>query len=555
MKKRLLSVLLTLVVLLSCAEVSFSAQDIALSAAADGTASYVYRTVSDPQVGSIGGEWAVLGLARSGYAVPDTYFQTYYETLIEYVKKKNGVLDERKYTEYSRVVFALSAIGKDPTDVGGYNLLIPLADFDKTVWQGINGPVWALIALDSRNYALPHNPNAKTQATRQMYIDYILSRQLKDGGWSLAGKGGEAGPSDPDITGMVLQALSKYQSQKAVQTATEQALSCMSKRQNALGGFTGGSVSTLESTVQMLVALGELSIQADDARFVKNGHTILDNILSYRKQNGSFGHSDLDGSTNQMSTEQGLYGLVSAWRAAENKNSLYRMSDAKTIGADSTTNLPPGLPERHKDVTVMPVIAPGATFADIATHPDKIAIEALAATGIINGKAPNRFDPDASMTRAEFATIVTRGLGLSAKQTGHFNDISADAWYAGFVGTANAYGIVNGVGNGMFAPEGTMTVQEAATMVARAAKLCGMHTALSASDIGEVLSKYADGKSAADWARESIAFCIREEIFAAPGEKLAPERIIRRSEIAHMMFSLLKSAQLLQGSFFIETNF
>ncbi|MFA7502525.1 MAG: S-layer homology domain-containing protein [Anaerovoracaceae bacterium] len=546
MKKRLLSVLLTLVVLLCCAEVSFSAQDAALIAAVDGTASYIYRTVSDPQIGSVGGEWAVLGLARSGYAVPDSYFQTYYETLSGYVQKKNGVLDERKYTEYSRVVFALSSIGKDPTDVDGYNLLLPLADFDKTVWQGINGPVWALIALDSREYTLPHNPNADTQATRQMYIDYILARQLADGGWSLAGKIGGPGPSDPDITGMALQALAKYQSQPAVKRATDEALACMSRQQNAQGGFTGGTVSTLESTVQMLVALGELGIPLDDARFVKNGFTILDDVLSYRKADGSFGHTDEDSRANQMSTEQGLYGLVSALRATKGSNSLYRMGDARKIASSAAQDTPTGLPGKHADVHAVPVTAPGTTFPDIRGHLSQTAIEALAATGIINGKSPERFDPDASMTRAEFATIVTRGLGLTPVHSGVFTDVTADAWYAGFIGTANAYGIVNGVGSGLFAPQGTMTVQEAVTMVARAATLCGMDTALSPSETTDTLDRlFSREIPIAPWAMDSYAFCLRSGILELTKDNLEPTRIIRRSEISQMLYNLLDAAELL----------
>ena len=195
-----------------------------LSAAIQDTAEYVYTMVRDPQVGSIGGEWAVLGLARSGYDVPDSYYQDYYATVEEYVEACDGVLHDKKYTEYSRVIVALSAIGKDARDVAGYDLTKPLADYDKTIWQGLNGPIWALIALDSAGYPMPENPEAETQATRQMYIDRILECQLPDGGWSLFGGTESAtagdGTADPDITGMALQALAKYQDQPAVAQAT-----------------------------------------------------------------------------------------------------------------------------------------------------------------------------------------------------------------------------------------------------------------------------------------------------------------------------------------------
>ena len=179
------------------------------------TARYLYKTVINPQVGSIGGEWTVLGLARSGYDIPEEYYQNYYKNAEEYVKACKGKLHNKKYTEYSRLITALTAIGKKPSDVAGYNLLTPLGDYEKTIWQGMNGPIWALIALDSGNYDMPDNPDAKIQATREMYIKRILDCQLSDGGWSLFGgtaaQASGDGISDPDITGMALQALSKYQ--------------------------------------------------------------------------------------------------------------------------------------------------------------------------------------------------------------------------------------------------------------------------------------------------------------------------------------------------------
>ncbi|MBQ1222200.1 MAG: hypothetical protein IIX78_06625, partial [Alistipes sp.] len=121
---------------------------------------YLYETVKEPIVGSIGGEWAVLGLARSDMDIPEEYFENYYRTVTKYVKDCDGVLHNKKYTEYSRVIVALTSIGKNPEDVAGYNLLVPLGDYEKTIWQGVNGAIWALIALDCGNYNIPENPKA-----------------------------------------------------------------------------------------------------------------------------------------------------------------------------------------------------------------------------------------------------------------------------------------------------------------------------------------------------------------------------------------------------------
>ena len=249
--------LLTLVLMLSLCVPAMAVSKRELTSAISESAEYMLNAVKAPQVGSIGGEWAVIGLARSGYDVPQKYWDNYYATVEEYVESCKGVLHKKKYTEYSRVTVALTAIGADPPNVAGYNLLTALGDFDKTIWQGINGPIWALIALDSGSYEMPVNAEAKTQATRQMYIDEILSRQLNDGGWNLSDKGGN-GQSDPDITGMALQALAKYQAQSAVKAATDKALTCLSKMQDSDGGYASWETSNSESVVQVIVALCEL---------------------------------------------------------------------------------------------------------------------------------------------------------------------------------------------------------------------------------------------------------------------------------------------------------
>lgn len=322
--KSSICVLLTLVFVISGGLKVFAVND--LDEAVNDTAKYICDTVPKPVIGSIGGEWAVMGLARSGCTVPEGYFEGYYSTLESYVKECGGVLDERKYTEYSRVVLALTAIGKNPADVAGYNLLAPLGDYDKVTIQGINGPIWALIALDSGGYNLP-------QQVRERYVDYILARQLPDGGWSLVSDA--FAEADPDITAMALQALSKYQSREEVRTATDRALECLSILQNENGGFEGWSQGNCESSAQVAVALCALGIKPDDPRFVKNGKTVLDNLFTYYERSNGFKHISGDSEPNEAATEQAFYALVAIKRNAEGKNSLYNMSDAMTANTDA----------------------------------------------------------------------------------------------------------------------------------------------------------------------------------------------------------------------------
>lgn len=325
--KRLVAVAIALVCTLSFAFSAFAVDKSSLQSDVDVSAAYMYKTVSNPQIGSIGGEWAVIGLARSGYNIPSAFYKKYYAAVEEYVKEHEGVLNARKYTEYSRVAIALTAIGKDPTNVAGYNLLTPLGDYDKTIWQGLNGPIWALIALDSGGYAIPKNKNATNQAIRQMYVDRILACQLENGGWSLSVTGGNSVSADPDITGMALQALSKYMNDENVKVAVDKALAYLSEAQDASGGFSSGGEATSESIAQVIVGLCELGVSIEDTRFVKNGSTLLDNLLTYRKSDGSFVHNAF-GDTNQMATEQGFYAIVAVLRLLEGEDSLYKIKES-----------------------------------------------------------------------------------------------------------------------------------------------------------------------------------------------------------------------------------
>lgn len=547
--KNKIAILLTAIIILSSCMNVFASSDPKLDEAIAETAGYLYETVQNPQIGAIGGEWAVIGLARSGYDVPDSYYQNYYSNVEAYVKNCGGKLHDKKYTEYSRVIVALTAIGKNPADVAGYNLFTAIGDYDNTIWQGLNGLVWALIALDSGGYEMPQNSDAKTQATRELYLNRILECQLPDGGWSLFGgtAAEESGNSvsDPDITGMALQALAKYQDRPEVKKATEEALACMSAMQNENGGYSHGGAENLESSVQMLTALCELGISADDARFVKNGNTLLDAVLSFRNSDGSFQHTSDDSGNSQMSTEQGFYAMVAAQRALEGKSSLYRMSDSPVSAEDGEKDNAAGLPGKHADVSVKPLTKPGVTFADIADHSNQQAIEALAAREIINGKSADAFDPDATMTRAEYAAIVVKALGLPMKEEAKFEDVTKTDWFFPFVNTACSYGIINGISETEFNPNGTITREEAAVMTARAAKLCGMNTELEIAAVRDVLAGFTDYVTASDWARSALAFCLREQILSEEEIEILPKQEIKRCEIAQMLYQMLGAANQL----------
>ena len=289
------------------------------------TGTYIYKKVPDPSIGSVGGEWAVLGLTRSGYRVKDTYYKSYVKNVIKKLKECKGNLSSTKYTEYSRLILALTAIGQDVTDVGGYNLLYKLADFNLIKQQGINGPIYALLALDCHQYQLQKRKNIPVQTTRKRLIQNIIKKQLKKGGWAFTGA-----KADVDTTAMAIQALAAYYNSNAsVKKAVNKALTILSERQNSDAGFSSYGVDNLESSAQVITALTSLGINpASDQRFIKNHKSIMDNLLTFYSANGGFKHVR-KGSTDQMATEQGYYALTAYDRLLAGRSSLYHMWDVK----------------------------------------------------------------------------------------------------------------------------------------------------------------------------------------------------------------------------------
>lgn len=283
----------------------------------------IYKTTGDfmatlgtPTVNSTGGEWMVIGLARSGRTVPAGY----YDNVVEYVKANadaNERLHPTKVTDNARVILALTAIGKDVTNVGGHNLLKGLDSMDYVQTQDINGPIFTLIALDSHNYP------TMGDVTREKLIQVILDAQLNDGGWNLSAEN-----ADPDMTAMAIQALAPYyKTNETVKAAVDKALEALSALQRSDGGFGSWDTVNSESCAQVIVALTALGIDPTaDSRFVKNGHTVLDALAGFYVTGGGFRHT-AGGERNDMATEQGYYALAAYYRFANTQTRLYDMSD------------------------------------------------------------------------------------------------------------------------------------------------------------------------------------------------------------------------------------
>lgn len=297
-----------------------------------GAKAYIQSAVSAPVVSYLFGEWAVLGQARAKVPLSEAYIAAYYEKVVAYVKANigsDGILrkpDDKNtpvITDNERIILALTAIGKDPANVGDKNLLTALQDKDimkvtDTSKTDINGLVMGLLALNSRNYT----------SDTSWLVQAVLEQQNKDGSWSASADTKPVG--DVDMTAMALQALAPYHKDggnETVNTAVEKALNWLS------GKYRSGYDSS-ESCAQVVIALSALNLDANtDARFTKTveGKTlsVLGNLLQYRvAENGGFKHQFADKAVNEMATEQALCAMAAYARFTEKANALYDMTDA-----------------------------------------------------------------------------------------------------------------------------------------------------------------------------------------------------------------------------------
>lgn len=358
--KRLLSLLLALITALSLCVPVFATDGTGNGGGTTGETTTSVSTIVDATLSStlaqekaaltspdFGSEWVILGLARSGYLEKGSkYFNDYYTRVAAYASKatKNaqelgapaGALHLVKCTENSRLIIALSALGRDARSVGECDLTAPYEKFSWIEGQGLNSVVFALIALDTVGY------ETKDTTIRQQCISYILGRQLSDGGWNYQE---DAATSDPDMTAMSLQALANYQEQEKVQAAVSAAVGRLSAMQNSDGSYTSYEAVNSESISQVIAACAALGIDPHtDSRFVKNGKSAVDALLTfYNTEKRAFHHTmkDKDGNPTDvdgMATEQAAYAMTAYQRLMNRKTSLYDMSDvAKDCAAGEHT--------------------------------------------------------------------------------------------------------------------------------------------------------------------------------------------------------------------------
>jgi len=500
--------------------------------------------VPHPIVGFVGGEWAVIALARAGRAtVDDPWIQGWLANLETTLTEVDRITAQghniqnppsagtfpggmRRWTDFQRVTLALGSVGLDARDFNGrdltavYRNFVPVSD-RHALNMTINVDTFALIAMDTAPY----------EGDRAQFIQWLLEDQAPNGTWSL-------GTFDLDVTAMAAQALARYyHTDPVIRESVGRALDWLRIQ----------TFPDPESTAQMIVLLTTLGPDFSE----EAAYYVTWLLRWFDPASGGFRRPTPNDPVNHMATEQAVYALVAYWRFMNDMTPLYDMSDMFVGGGRELPELDLrtgmiGLFGRHEDVRAVPVTQSGRTFEDIQDNTNRQAIEALAERSIITGRSETTFAPDDTMTRAEFAAIITRALNLPDIPTAVFADVQTNAWYSRAVGTAFFYEIITGTTDITFNPNGTITRQEAAVMVARAARLTGMSTDMGNVEIINTLAMFGDYRTAAEWAWEALAFCYREGILDDYEFYIQPNAPIMRGEIAEMLYRLLDRANLLQ---------
>lgn len=342
-----------------------------------------------------GNEWVVLSLARAG-ELSDEGKEAYYQDLVrEVTALKSEKLDNTYATTNERVVLTLSAIGKDPENVAGYNLLAPLADMSYITAQGQNAAIYALLAFDSKQYTIPTAPEGAVQTTRDGLIEYLLSKELATGGWDWA-----SAKADTDLTAMAIQALAPYYTTKPeVKASVDRALELLSGMQNPDGSYASMGVTNSNSTAQVVLALTSMNIEpSTDGRFVKGRYSSLHSLGDFYMPGYGFKYIFSDAGENGYATIQVYEALVASKRFVDHKSTFFDMRDVEME---------------------QPTTEEGSTTETTTTEESTATTESTSTTATATTTEPTQTTTEATVTTAVTAATTTAvGMEDTTPKTG-----------------------------------------------------------------------------------------------------------------------------------------
>ncbi|GEM_PF-742544 len=187
-------------------------------------------------------------------------------------------------------------------------------------------------------------------------------------------------------------------------------------------------------------------------------------------------------------------------------------------------------------------------FSDVAKHWAKSAVNDMGSRMVIDGTGGGKFTPNRDITRAEFAAILVRGLGLKPESGAtSFSDVKASDWYSGVINTAYAYRLIDGFEDGTFRPNDKITREQAMLILSKAMILTGLTDTLSVPSAEEVLSPYGDASKVAKWAQNGVAGSVQAGIVTGrSADTLAPKANMTRAEVAAIIQRMLQKSELIE---------
>lgn len=314
MKKIFAFVLTFIFVLSSCSSGEKVGTDYDFKPVVEKCAEALMENNPSPSCGSPCGEWVVFDVILSKAEANEELYDTYYQNLCDYITEREGIISSTKSTDYSRVMLALSAMGKNVSDVAGYDLLEHYTDIDVVTKQGLPGAIYALIALDSMDYEIYESANF----TRKDLVDYIMEKECPNGGWAIVGNS-----ADIDITAEAIQSLAPYMEDEEIKNAVERALNLLSEMQNEDGGFSAWGGENSQSVAEVLIALTSAGIDPrTDERFIKKNGWIGSFIMKYYLGDGTFCHT-LKMGYDEQATENCVKALIALYRFDSGLGGVY----------------------------------------------------------------------------------------------------------------------------------------------------------------------------------------------------------------------------------------
>ncbi|QTD40811.1 DUF4430 domain-containing protein [Sporosarcina sp. Te-1] len=470
-------------------------------------------------------EWEAIGLYKSGITVPSSYLEKFRETLNDQVISKSGK-GRMKITDVERLVMAANVLGIHPTnaDSKGFNLLEKIYNSelrttgeDSLTFQGNNGVIFALIALDSKNHDVPEN----AKWNRDKLVKELLKTQKSDGSWSLEAT--TKGPTSIDITAMALTALAPYNNQQAVSQAIDKAVQYLSNAQGTSGGFQEAFVGGIssEATSQVIIGLTANGIDPRSQAFTKNNTNLIDHLLRFKANDGGFKHLIIDQSSNGIATEQALQALVAFDLYVNGKGALYSFTENGVKPNPTPTPEPTPTPSQFKDTV-------GHWAADY--------IQQAVEQGLVKGYADGTFKPNQSLTRAQAVSILVRALELETDKKNPFTDTQNYAKETqSEIAAAYHHGLIK-LQDGKFRPSEKVTRAQMALLFYRAYEIQNGNKYK-----GQANAPFADMKNYDAEAKEAVNMLYALQMASGENGKYMPGASTTRAQATKMLMEFLNT--------------